>query len=146
VKIKIFTAADYVDATSGKLTIVGAFDNIESPKCPFIFKPFGIAIKILCEPRYAGRFYKGAIVLRGPIMIRPVASIPIGINFPKKPEKKIQSVTLTVNVVGAEFKTFGEYILEFKLKNKIIDAIKLRVVHKNLPDISIKPEKRKLLK
>lgn len=143
-KIKIFTAADYVDATSGKLTIVGAFDNIESPKCPFKLKPFGIAIKILCEPRYSGRSYKGAIILRNPRMIRPVVLLPIGISFPRKSEKKIQSITLTVNIIGAEFKTFGEYVLELKLQKKVIDAIKLRVVHK--PDNSTKPEKRKSLK
>jgi hypothetical protein len=50
--------------SAGKITMVGAFDNIELTKCPTKSKPFGIAIKIICEARDYGKTYKGELVMR----------------------------------------------------------------------------------
>jgi len=129
-KINIFTAADYVDASNGKLTIVNAFDNIELDVVPIIFKPFGIAIKAMCEIKDRGKIYKGEIVFRRILSEKPIIKVPIGIKFPSGPHKKIWSVVLGINIVGTKLDSFGKYVLELKIRDKVISAIKLRVIHK----------------
>jgi hypothetical protein len=131
-KINIFTAADYVDMSSGKITIVGVFDNIEVDKCPTTFKPFGIAIKILCEAEDRGKTYKGELVMRKFNDKKAIVAVPIVVKFPVGLHKKIQSITVGANMVGVRFDSFGKYLLELKLRNRIIDTIKLKVVQKDI--------------
>jgi hypothetical protein len=130
-KINIFTAADYADASNGRLTIVNAFDNIEADTLPITFKPFGIAIKAICEMEDRGRTYKGEIVFRRILSGKPIFKFPITLKFPSGPHTKIWSIISAINVVGTKFDSFGKYVLELKIRGKIIRAIKLRVIHKD---------------
>lgn len=129
-KANIFTAADYVDSSTGKLTIVGAFDNIESEKCPFAFKPFGVAIKLISEVRDRGRTYDGQLVLRKAGTKRAITKIQLKMDFKGSYKQKINSLVIGLNIVGAKFDSFGTYILELKAGSRIISSTKLKVVKK----------------
>jgi hypothetical protein len=129
-KINIFTAAEYVSVSGGKLTMVGAFDNIEVDKCPTTMNPFGIAIKFVCEVGDRGKTYKGDLIMRKLLDKKPILTIPILVKFPAEPRNKIQSITVGANMLGVKFDSFGKYVLELKLRNRVIDRIKLKVVKK----------------
>ncbi|RPJ78269.1 MAG: hypothetical protein EHM20_04305 [Alphaproteobacteria bacterium] len=129
-KINIFTAADYVDASNGKLIIVGAFDNIETEKCPFLFKPFGIAIKIVREIQDRGKIYKGKILLRKINTHKAIFEFPVEVKFPSEKLLKIMSINIAANIGGIKFESYGPYRLVLILNNKIVDFIRLRVVQK----------------
>lgn len=129
-KANIFTAADYVDSSTGKLTIVGAFDNVESAKCPFVFKPFGVAIKLISEVRDRGRTYDGQLVLRKAGTKRAITKIRLSMDFKGSYKQKISSLVIGLNIVGAKFDSFGTYILELKAGSRIISSTKIKVVKK----------------
>lgn len=143
-KINIFTAADYVDASGGRLTIVNAFDNIEVETLPARFKPFGIAMKAIREVKDRGKIYKGELVFRRIINQKPIFKVPILIKFPRGPHKKIWSVVSGINVVGAKLDSLGTYVLELQIRGKIIAAIKLRVIHKVPVANTTKPAKKQV--
>jgi hypothetical protein len=142
-KVSIFTAADYVDSSNGRLTIVNAFDNIEADTLPIIFKPFGIAIKAICEIKDRGKIYKGEIVFKRILSEKFIFKVPIMIKFPSGPHKKIWSVVSGINVIGIKLDSFGKYVLELKIRGKIISAIKLRVIHKVSVNETVKTTKKK---
>jgi len=130
-KVNIFTAADYVDSSTGKLVIVGAFDNIETDECPFSFKPFGVAIKLILEPRDMGKTYEGQLILRKDKTVKPMFDLRTSQKIMTKHGKKISSIILGLNIVGTRFDTFGTYILEFKIDSRIISSTKINVVKKS---------------
>jgi len=140
-KANIFTAADYVDTSAGRLTIVGAFDNIESDKCPFSFRPFGIAIKLISELRDLGKTYEGHLFLRKAGTKKPIVKIQMSMNFEKGSQKKINALIIALNMVGAKFDSFGTYILELKTGPRIISSTKIKVVRKPKP-VKTKKAKR----
>lgn len=145
-KVNIFTAADYVDTSAGRLTIVGAFDNIESDKCPFSFKPFGVAIKLILEPRDSGKTYEGHLVLRKAGTKKAIAKIQLSMNFVERTRKKINSLILALNLVGTKFDSFGTYILELKLGSQIVAFTKIKVVKKSQADKTKKIKKKRKTK
>jgi len=127
-KVNIFTAADFVNTYSGKLTIVGAFDNIEQQKCPFTFRPFGVAIKLIAEASDFRKTNKGHLVLRKLGSKKTILDISVFIKPTKMHRKKINSVSLAMNIGGAKFESFGSYILELTFGTKTIGFTKINVV------------------
>lgn len=142
-KANIITAADYVDTSTGKLTIVGAFDNIDTDKCPFVFKPFGVAIKLVAEPRDRDRSYEGYLVLRKAGTKKPILKILLMMTSKGWSKHKINSLVAALNVVGAKFDSFGTYILEVKFGSRIIASTKINVFKKPKEDKSKKTKKAK---
>lgn len=128
-KVNIFTVADSVNVyDQGKLVIVGTFDNIKADKCPFVFKPFGVALKFSVEPNDYGKTYDGRLVLRKAHTRKAVIEISIPISFPQRPKGKGISAVLAANIIGAKFDSFGAYVLELRVGSKIISDIKLNVI------------------
>ena len=140
-KANIFTAADYADSSSGKLTIVGAFDNIELENCPSVFKPFGIAIKLIPETREYGKTYEGNLILRKTGSTKPLAKIQLHLNFSLKTHQKIGSLAMALNMVGAKFDSFGTYLLELKISSRTVASTKINVVKKTKANKTKKPKK-----
>jgi hypothetical protein len=128
-KINIFTVADSVNVyEQGKLVIVGTFDNIQAEKCPFVFRPFGVAIKFSAEPRDYNKSYNVVLVLRKAGTNKPMIKLPFPINFPKPPGRKRIAAILATNIGGAKFNSFGLYVLELKVRAKVVSKIYLKVV------------------
>jgi hypothetical protein len=137
-KVNLFTAADYVDTSSGKLTIVGAFDNINAVKCPFSFKPFGVAAKVLPEAKDFGKIYDCTLILKKEKAKKPVLEIPLKIHSKQVSKEKINSVLLGVNLIGAKFNSYGIYNLQLKHGKKTIASTKLKVVREKAKEIQSK--------
>jgi len=128
-KLNIFTVADSVNVyEQGKLVIVGTFDNIQAEKCPFVFRPFGVAIKFSAEPRDYDKNYNGALVLRKAGTNKHMIKLPFPINFPRPKGRKRIAAILATNIGGAQFTSFGVYVLELKVGAKVISKIYLNVV------------------
>jgi hypothetical protein len=127
-KCTIFTAADYVDSSSGKLVIVGAFDNIDAKECPHLFKPFGVAIKLIAEAKDMGKKYDTHLILRRERNRKPIADIPVPMRFSEPTEDKINSIIVALNIIGTRFEKFGSYIFELKAGKSLITSTKIRVV------------------
>lgn len=142
-KVNIFTAADYVDSSGGRLTIVGAFDNIESEKCPFTFKPFGMAIKLMAEPRDRDKTYDGSLVVRKSGSKKLLAKIQLSLNFQGQTPQKTNSLNMALNLLGAKFDSFGTYFLELQVGSRMIASTKISVVKKPQVDNAKKVKKRK---
>ena len=141
-KITIFTAADYVDTSNGKLTIVGVFDNIEQQKCPFTFKPFGVAVKLIVESADFKKTHSGHIILRNLRGRKDVFKIPLQVKPSRRSKEKVNSVSLAFNVGGAKFESFGPYLLELKFGPKTIYSTKINVVKKPKADKAKKVDKK----
>jgi len=128
-KVNIFAVADSVNAyEQGKLVIVGTFDNIQAEKCPFVFKPFGVALKLSAERNDYGKSYECRLVLRKIGTSKVMAEIPLPLKFPKPRKGKRAAAILAANIVGAKFDSFGAYILELKVGSKVISEIQLNVI------------------
>ena len=128
-KVNIFAVADSVNVyESGKLVIVGTFDNIQAAECPFVFRPFGVALKISAEPQNYGKKYDGCVVLRKFRTSKPIVEMTFSLNFPKPSAGKRLGAVFTANMSGVKFDSFGAYVLEFRVGSKVVSAIVLKVI------------------
>ena len=128
--VTVLTAADYVDSSTGKLTIVGAFDNFELDDCPALFKPFGVGVKIIAEPRDKGKTRRGWIVLKKARARRPVFKAEISLNFTMSSREKVNAIVIALNLLGVKFESFGKYRLELSVGSQLCASTKLNVVKK----------------
>lgn len=143
-KINIFAVADSVSVyEQGKLVIVGTFDNIQADKCPLVFRPFGVALKISAEPRDYGKKYDGRVVLRKFRTSKPIAEIPFPLNFPKQSAGKRIGAVFAANMSGVKFDSFGAYVLEFRVGSKVVSEIDLKVVKAKPSKAKAKTKKNK---
>lgn len=138
-KVDLFTIADSVNVYEGKLVIVGTFDNIQADKCPFVFKPLGVAIKGSVEPHEYGKTYDAQLVLKKIRAKKPVAKLSFKMNFPKRRKGKKFSVIFAGNLVNVKFDSFGSYVLECKVGSKVVSQIDVNVVEKE-PASKAKPK------
>ena len=132
-KVTVFTAADYVDSSAGKLTIIGAFDNIEIENCPTTFKPFGVAIKIIAEPRDRGKMRQGRIVLRKVGAKKPLFEGRLGMNFEMAAREKVNTIILALNIIGVRFESLGGYELILLVGSRVRTSTRLNVVKRAAP-------------
>lgn len=147
-KVNIFAVADSVNAyEQGKLVIVGTFDNIQTEKCPFVFKPFGVALKLSAERNDYNKSYETRLVLRKMGTRKAIVEIPLPLKFTKPPKGKRIAAVLAANIVGAKFDSFGAYILELRVASKVISEIYINVIKtksvKKKETIKTKPEKKR---
>jgi hypothetical protein len=147
-KVTIFTAADYVDAPAGRLTIVGVFDNIELENCPSVFgKPLGVAAKILVEPHDKEGDYPAKVVLRKVGAEKPVFQIPSNLHFIKGHRERVGALAMALSVIGAKFESFGEYRLELLIGSRVRASTSLNIVKKAVaPSATDNTPKRTLFK
>lgn len=130
-KVKIFTAADFVNVYErGKMVIIGTFDNIHTTKCPFVFRPFGVAVKFSLDKIEYGKSHKGLLILRKTNSKKPVVELPIDFKFPKKKKGKEFEGILTSQISNARFDSPGTYILELKVNSKVVCSTKIKVIEK----------------
>lgn len=147
-KVNIFTVADSVNVyEGGKLVIVGTFDNININKCPFVFRPFGVALKFSVEPSDYGKRHNFRLALRKKGTQKALTELPFSVNFSKPPKGKSISATMAATIGGVKFESFGTYVLELKMDSKTISAINLNVVKvksaENKKTIKTKAAKRR---
>lgn len=143
-KVNIFTVADSVNVyEGGKLVISGTFDNIRTDKCPFMFKPFGVAIKLRPERRDSGKQYKSKLVLRKMGSKKAILEMPLPLSFPKKPTKEILSAVAVVIIGNAVFDSFGKYVLALKVGSDVISDLILNVIKAKSPKKKASKVKRK---
>ena len=129
-KVNLFTIADSVNVYEGKLVIVGTFDNIQAEECPFVFRPFGFALKASVEPHEYGKTYDCRLVLKKIRAKKPVAEVSLKMNFPKQQKGRKLSVVFAGNIGGVKFDSFGSYVLECKIGSKVVSQIDVNVVKK----------------
>jgi len=128
-KVNIFTVADSVALyEQGKLVIVGTFDNIHSDGCPFVFRPFGIALKLTVGPRDYGKNYDGRLVLRKIHTSKAVVEMPVSLKVPRPPKGRGMSVIFAANIGNIKFESFGVYVFEFKVGSKVLADINLNII------------------
>jgi hypothetical protein len=142
-KVTVFTAADYVDSPGGKLTIVGAFDNFEVDDCPTLFKPFGVALKIIAEPHDKGKILQGRIVLRKVGTRKPLFGFGLGMHFEMASHERVNAIVMAINLVGIRFESFGEYHMDLLVGSRVRASTKLNVVKKAKPPLPVKDAPKK---
>lgn len=141
-KVNIFTVADSVNVyEDGKLVISGTFDNIRTDKCPFMFRPFGVAIKLRPEQRDYGKQYESKLVLKKVGRKKAIFEMPLQLKFSKKLTKKITNAVASVMIGGAVFDSFGEYVLALRVGSDVISDLRLNVIKAESP--KKKPRKTK---
>jgi hypothetical protein len=132
-KVTLFTAADYADTSTGKITIVGAFDNFQVEKCPCQFKPFSIAAKVLAEAEDKGREVEGRVAFRKVGAKKELFRIAIKLRFEMKSSDRVNSAAIAVNILGVTFESCGEYRLDFIAGSQRIASTPMKVVLSKSP-------------
>ncbi len=128
-KVNIFAVADSVAVyEQGKLVIVGTFDNIQAEKCPFAFRPFGVALKLDAERGDYGKSYKARLVLRKIRTTKSLVELQLPLNFPKPSQGKRISGIFAANLGGIIFDSFGQYVFELRVGSKVVSSINLNVI------------------
>lgn len=145
-KTDIFVLADSVNIYErGKFVIVGTFDRIQSRDIPFVFRPFGIAIKIIGGKNDFGKKYDARLIIRKKHAKKPVheAKLEIGFGPPKKEELSI--VRAAYNIVGCKFDSYGIYWVEIEVlgskRKNVIASTRLKVEKPKEDRLNRKPNK-----
>jgi len=128
-KPQLFTLAEFASAPGGRLTIVNAFDLLNSSGFPVTASPMAVTTKIMAERKgECGKSYSGVIRIRK--HRARTAVLEASVEFPLKewradlpPPSAVIGVTLT----GVSFESPGMYDVDFLLDGEVFCGQKLRV-------------------
>lgn len=122
-----FFLADFVSITENKLTMVNTFDTIHSEQYPFVFRPFGIAYKLIAEKGDYGKEFDLTLVIKTgeeEIFTAP----PIKARFTEAKHRVRPSHIGALNLVGVQFRKPGAYIVELRKGKNVVCHTELYVV------------------
>lgn len=114
-KANYLIAADGVHVyEGGKCVIVGTFDTINSDHFPFVFRPFGIALKVTGDPGEGGKTYNCQLLVRKHDSRKPIFALPLRLPLPS-PKAGAPGVGVFVTMTPPiQFASCGKYLLVLK--------------------------------
>lgn len=127
-KIAVFTLADYVTEQSGKLIIVGSFDNWLISKFPFSTAPFGVAIKCYVEARDFGKRKKASVRIRPQGNSKPIFVISGDFIYPPEKTKNVETLNLKFMITSIQIEKPGVYLCELEIDGQVLSSIAVEVI------------------
>ena len=116
-EIEIFTLSDFAQDNSGKLTVVGTFDAINSKQFPFTQSNFCVACRLRFSEKEVGqqdirlRFIDGS----GKEIIQPIEG---KISIAKPLNGQYSAVNLVFNFNQLKFEKAGRYSFELYINDE----------------------------
>ena len=116
-EIEIFTLCDFAQDNSGKLTVVGTFDGINSKQFPFVQANFSVACRLRFSEKETGehrmrlRFIDGA----GKELIKPVEG---KMTIPEPKNGQYSAINLVFNFNQVKFDKAGRYSFELYIDDE----------------------------
>ena len=116
-EIEIFTLCDFAQDNSGKLTVVGTFDGINSKQFPFTQANFSVACRLRFAEKETGshdmrlRF----IDIDGKEILQPIQG---QMNIPKPINGQYSTINLVFNLSQIKFDKAGRYSFELYIDDE----------------------------
>jgi len=110
-EIEIFTLCDFAQDNSGKLTVVGTFDGINSKQFPFIQANFSVACRLRFSEKETGEHHMRLrfIDVDGKEIIQPIEG---NMNIQKPQNGQYSAINLVFNFAQVKFEKAGRYSFE----------------------------------
>lgn len=126
-ELEIFSLADYAaDYGNGKLTVVGTFDTIFTPKLPVLHPHCAVAIRMRLGNTEVGRhdFEIRVIDPDGKIF----QNVKGGMEVKTNPNADYNTMNLVMNLNNLNIQKAGKYAFEFHFDNEFRSGLKLHVL------------------
>jgi hypothetical protein len=123
-EIEIFTLCDFAQDNSGKLTVVGTFDGINSKQFPFTQANFSVACRLRFAEKETGthdmrlRF----IDIDGKEILQPIQG---QMNIPKPINGQYSTINLVFNLSQIKFDKAGRYSFELYIDDEWTSGLPL---------------------
>ena len=113
-EIEIFTLCDFAQDNSGKLTVVGTFDGINSKQFPFVQANFSVACRLRFSEKEIGEHHMRLrfIDVDGKEVIQPIEG---NMNIVKPQNGQYSAINLVFNFNQMKFEKAARYSFELYL-------------------------------
>ncbi|HEX6846396.1 MAG TPA: hypothetical protein VF144_05435, partial [Chitinophagaceae bacterium] len=110
-EIEIFTLCDFAQDNSGKLTVVGTFDGINSKQFPFVQANFSVACRLRFSEKETGQHDMRLrfIDVNAKELLQPIEG---KMNIPKPTNGQYTTINLVFNLSQIKFDKAGRYSFE----------------------------------
>jgi hypothetical protein len=116
-EIEIFTLCDFAQDNSGKLTVVGTFDGINSKQFPFVQGNFSVACRLRFSEKETGQHTMRLrfIDANGKELLQPIEG---EMNIPKPTNGQYTTINLVFNFNQIKFEKAGRYSFELFINDE----------------------------
>jgi hypothetical protein len=129
-EIEIFTLCDFAQDNSGKLTVVGTFDGINSKQFPFVQSAFCVACRLRFSEKEIGEHNMRLrfIDVGGKEIIQPIEG---NLKIPNPQNGQYSTINLVFNFAQMKFDKAGRYSFELYMDNDWSSGLPL-IVNKSV--------------
>ena len=127
-EIEIFTLCDFAQDNSGKLTVVGTFDGINSKQFPFVQGNFSVACRLRFAEKETGQHNMRLrfIDANGKELLQPIEG---EMNIPKPTNGQYTTINLVFNFNQIKFEKAGRYSFELFIDDEWESGLPLFINH-----------------
>lgn len=125
-EIEIFTLCDFAQDNSGKLTVVGTFDGINSKQFPFVQANFSVACRLRFSEKETGQHDMRLrfIDVNAKELLQPIEG---KMNIPKPTNGQYTTINLVFNLSQIKFDKAGRYSFELYIDDEWTSGLPLFV-------------------
>ena len=126
-KIEIFTICDYSNNLSGKLIIVGTFDNINAKQFPAVHPALSLALRLrFYEDEYESHRFKIRLIDENENEVIKAIEGNMNVNEPSFGNHS--SVNFSLNFAQIKFDSPGKYTFELYIDDNLESDLSLNLV------------------
>ena len=116
-EIEIFTLCDFAQDNSGKLTVVGTFDGINSKQFPIVHTNFFVACRLRFSEKEVGQHEMRLrfIDSTGKELLQPIGG---ELNIAKPTNGQYSTINLVFNLSQIKFEKAGRYSFELYIDDE----------------------------